>query len=131
MRYYYSHFTEEEAEPLGDMVIVRVNQVASGRIKPMQILGSGCRECVLGEGARRGEEESRNQDGKRLSATIAQDFKYPKSFYLLQENHFFTSVYFLFRGLFMHYNISCGDGGRKGNETQVRPFYYFRDTDAN
>lgn len=31
----------------------------------------------------------------------------------------------------MHYNMSCGDGGRKGNETQVRPFYYFRDTDAN
>lgn len=64
MRYYYPHFTEEEAEPLGDLVIVRVSHVASGRIKPMQILGSGCRECVLGEGAGGGEKGSRNQDGK-------------------------------------------------------------------
>lgn len=52
MRYYYPHFTEEEAEPLRDLVIVRVSQVASGRMKPMQILGSGQRECVLGAGGR-------------------------------------------------------------------------------
>lgn len=63
MRYYYSHFTEEEAEPLGDLVIVRVRQVASGRLKPMQILGSDHRECVLGGVWGRGR---RKQDGKRL-----------------------------------------------------------------